>query len=233
MPAHLQGFFLVSYWQPFSLEVLVCPSPFGLPTISIVNPPLNHWFGSTNYLMLQFFFGAPAAAPLPALGGILAQETQDEHQVLSSLAPTVTRYDEGNHLSPIHAARATSPAPVHVPRVTAQAPAHTHAPHATAPAPVPRIRGHHHHLHPGWVFTLFLNFFCLYSRLHSVANMVMHSCLWSIIDGSSCFSSCTQYTVTTSNTNGFSSTFKLLTRYSFLTPNDLQNYATENLVLCW
>ncbi|CAN5965689.1 unnamed protein product [Sphagnum jensenii] len=148
MPAHLQGFFLVSYWQPFSLEVLVCPSPFGLPTISIVNPPLNHRFGSTNYLMLQFFFGAPAAAPLPALGGILAQETQDEHQVLSSLAPTVTRYDEGNHLSPIHAARATSPAPVHVPRVTAQAPAHTHAPYATAPAPVPRIRGHHHHLHP-------------------------------------------------------------------------------------
>jgi hypothetical protein len=109
---------------------------------------LNHRFAGTNYLMLQFFFGAPAAAPLPAPGATLAQETQDEHQVLSSLAPTVTRYDEGNHLSPIHAARATSPAPVHVPRVTAQAPAHTHAPHATAPAPVPRIRGHHHHLHP-------------------------------------------------------------------------------------
>lgn len=143
---------------------------------------LNHRFGGTNYLMLQFFFGAPAAAPLPAPGATLAQETQDEHQVLSSLAPTVTRYDDGNHLSPIHAARATSPAPVHVPRVTAQAPAHTHAPHATAPAPVPRIRGHHHHLHPGWVFTLFLNFFCLYSCIHSVANMVMHSCLWSIIE---------------------------------------------------
>jgi hypothetical protein len=141
---------------------------------------LNHRFGGTNYLMLQFFFGAPAAAPLPAPGATLAQEIQDEHQVTSSLAPTVTRYDEGNHLSPIHAARATSPAPVHVPRVTAQAPPHTHAPHATGPAP--RIRGHHHHLHPGWVFTFFLNFFCLSSRLHSVANMVMNSCLWSIIE---------------------------------------------------